>query len=154
VLDQMAKRKQHAKKQHNTLKKQKSKKLSKIAKKLIDHFDNVDLLRKVGEKSDNDRLIESLTDIFDDTEEITKDTFSSSLEIILEKLKTLKQLILLNISNTAGKKNFCTQELREDRMFVTDIVFKIQSSSTVDNKDLKIMNNLYKKHKRIKQLFD
>ena len=93
-------KKQKSKKHHTTLKKQKSKKLTKIAKKLIDHFDNVDLLRKVGEKSDNDRLIESLTDIFDDTEEITKDTFSSSLEIILEKLKTLKQLILLNIKNT------------------------------------------------------
>ena len=39
-------------------------------------------------------------------------------------------------------------------MFVTDTVFKIHATSEVDNEDLKTMNTLYKKHKRVKQLFD
>ena len=45
-------KKQRAKKQQTTLKSQKAKKLSKLANKYMEHFDNIDLLRKVGEKSD------------------------------------------------------------------------------------------------------
>ena len=55
---------------------------------------------------------------------------------------------------TEDKKNFDTDEYREDRMFVTDTVFKIHATSDVDVNDLKKMNNLYKKHKQVKQLFD
>jgi hypothetical protein len=55
---------------------------------------------------------------------------------------------------TEDKKNFDTDEYREDRMFVTDTVFKIHASNTVDKEDLVTMNKLYKKHKQVKQLFD
>jgi len=145
---------QKKQKQQVTLKKQTSKKLSKLANKYLDHFNNVDMLREIGEKSDAKSLVDSLNDIFDTAEEVPKGTFKSSIEDTLYKLKTLKKLIVLNISNTDGKKNFSTIEYINDRKSVVDIEFKIQSSNTIDNKDLKMMNSLYKKHKRVKQLFD
>jgi len=98
--------------------------------------------------------MKSLTDIFDDADKVPKGSFKSSIEDILHKLKTLKKLIVLNISNTDGKKNFSTIEYINDRKSVVDIEFKIQGSNTIDHKDLKSMNTLYKKHKQIKQLFD
>ena len=137
-----------------TLKRQRAKKLSKIANKLLDHYEGVEALRKIGEKSEASNLLGSLGDIFSNTEEVPRDTFSSKVEQILKKLKTLKQLILLNITSTEDKKNFDTDEYREDRKFVTDTVFRIHATNEVDNNDLKKMNTLYKKHKRIKQLFD
>ena len=39
-------------------------------------------------------------------------------------------------------------------MFVTDTVFKIHASNAVDKDELITMNKLYKKHKRVKRLFD
>ena len=146
-------KKQTSKKQ-TTLKRQTSKKLSKLANRYIEHFDGVDLLRTIGEKSQDSTLIDSLGSIFTSSEEIPKGTFSSGIEAVLYKLKTLKQLILLNIDNTKDKKNFDTDEYISDRKIVTDIIFKIQSSSSADHKDLKSMNSIYKKHKQIKQLFD
>ena len=108
----------------------------------------------MGEKSDSSTLINSLGSIFEKSDEVPANTFKSSVEDVLQKLKTLKGLIVLNISNTDGKKNFSTAEYIEDRKSVVDIEFKIQSSGNVNNKDLKSMNNIYKKHKQIKQLFD
>jgi len=147
-------KKQRGKKQQPTLKKQKSKKLAKLANKHIEHFDNVDLLRTIGEKSESSTLINSLESIFDKSDEVPKDTFNSSIESALQKLKFLKNLIVLNISNTDGKKNFSTQEYIDDRKSVVDIEFKIQSTGSIDKGDLKMMNKLYKKHKQVKQLFD
>ena len=112
------------------------------------------MLRKVGEKSDDKSLVDSLNDIFNTADKVSKDTFKSSIEDVLHKLKTLKNLIVLNISNTDGKKNFSTIEYINDRKSVVDIEFKIQSSGSIDKKDLKMMNKLYKKHKQVKQLFD
>ncbi len=153
----MAKRqskRQRGKKQPPTLKKQISSNLSKRANKLLEHFENVDALRTVGEKSETSNLLGKLDNIFDTAEEVPKDVYSPKVESVLSKLGTLKALILLNISNTEDKKNFDTEEYRSDRMFVTDTVFKINASNLVDKEDLKIMNQLYKKHKQIKQLFD
>ena len=99
-------------------------------------------------------MLGKLGSIFNNTEEVSGDTLTSRIRDILGKLKTLKQLIILNISNTEDKKNFDTKEYREDRKFVTDTVFKIHASNSIDNSDLKTMNILYKKHKQIKQLFD
>ena len=147
-------RKKQKQKQHTTLKRETSKKLSKLANKYLDHFNNVDMLRKVGEKSDDKSLVDSLNDIFNTADKVSKDTFKSSIEDVLHKLKTLKNLIVLNISNTDGKKNFSTIEYINDRKSVVDIEFKIQSSGSIDKKDLKMMNKLYKKHKQVKQLFD
>ena len=95
-----------------------------------------------------------LGEIFNTTEEVPTDTFSTKVVKVLGKLKTLKQLIILNIMSTEDKKNFDTEEYREDRMFVTDTVFKIHATNEVDTDDLKTMNTLYKKHKQVKQLFD
>ncbi len=148
-------RKQRGKKQPPTLIKQISSNLSKRANKLLEHYENIEALGKVGESnSESSQLLNTLGSIFNTTEELPKDTFSSKVEDVLGKLKTLKQLIIYNISCTEGKKNFDTEEYREDRMFVTDIVFKIHATSDVDKDDLKTMNSLYKKHKRVKQLFD
>tara|TARA_B110000858_G_scaffold127116_1_gene144724 strand:- start:159 stop:611 length:453 start_codon:yes stop_codon:yes gene_type:complete len=148
-------KKQRGKKQPPTLKTQISSNLSKKANKLLDHYENIEALRKVGESnSETSQLLSKLGDIFNTTEEVPKDTFSSKVEDVLGKLKTLKQLIVLNIMCTEDKKNFDTDEYREDRMFVTDTVFKIHATSEVDRADLVTMNTLYKKHKRIKQLFD
>ena len=142
------------KKQPPTLKAQVSSNLSKKANKLLEHFENIDALREIGDKSETSNLLGSLGSIFDISEEVPKDTFNSKVEDVLGKLKTLKQLIILNIINTEDKKNFDTEEYRGDRMFVTDTVFKIHASSALDTNDLQTMNTLYKKHKRIKQLFD
>ena len=120
----------------------------------MEHFENIDALREIGDKSETSNLLGSLGSIFDISEEVPKDTFNSKVEDVLGKLKTLKQLIILNIINTEDKKNFDTEEYRGDRMFVTDTVFKIHASSALDTNDLQTMNTLYKKHKRIKQLFD
>ena len=128
--------------------------MSKLANQHLEHFEQVDLLRKVGEKSDTSKLVNSLDSIFSVSEEVPKDTFSSKIEEVLNKLKTLKKLIVLNISNTEGKKNFNAAEYVDDRKSVVDIEFKIQASNDVDKLDLNIMNVLYKKHKRIKRLFD
>ena len=147
-------KRQRARKQQPTLKKQISSKLSKLANQHLEHFEHVDLLRKVGEKSDTSKLVNSLDSIFKVSEEVPKDTFNSKIEDVLLKLKTLKRLIALNISNTEGKKNFNNDEYIQDRKSVIDLEFKIQSSSNVETENLKIMNQLYKKHKRIKQLFD
>tara|TARA_B110000858_G_scaffold22248_1_gene22470 strand:- start:360 stop:809 length:450 start_codon:yes stop_codon:yes gene_type:complete len=147
-------KKQRGKRQSPTLKKQISSNLSKRANKLLEHYENIEALRAVGEKSETSNLLGKLGSIFNAADEVPKDTFNSKIEGVLGKLKTLKQLIILNILNTESKKNFNTDEYREDRMFVTDTVFKIHASSTVDKEDLITMNSLYKKHKRIKQLFD
>ena len=56
--------------------------------------------------------------------------------------------------HTEDKKNFNTDEYREDRKLVVDIEFKIQAGGDVDKGELGMMNKLYKKHKQIKQLFD
>lgn len=145
---------QQNQKQRDTLKKQISRKLSKLANRYLDHFDSVDLLRKIGEKSSNHSLMDSLSSIFDTATVVSKDVFSSNIEDVLHKLKTLKNLIVLNISNTDGKKNFSTIEYINDRKSVVDIEFKIQSTGSIDKEDLKSMNKLYKKHKQLKQLFD
>tara|TARA_R100001377_G_C3145053_1_gene94134 strand:- start:13 stop:477 length:465 start_codon:yes stop_codon:yes gene_type:complete len=143
------------KKQPPTLKTQISSNLSKKANKLLEHFENIEALGKVGyANSESSQLMSKLGEIFDTTEEVPKDTFSTKVEKVLGKLKTLKQLIILNIMSTEGKKNFDTDEYRVDRMFVTDTVFKIHATNEVDTGDLKTMNTLYKKHKQIKQLFE
>ena len=148
-------RKQRGKKQPPTLKKQISSNLSKRANKLLEHYENVEALGKVGESnSESSQLLSKLGDIFNISEEVPNDTFSTKVEGVLGKLKTLKQLIVYNIACTEDKKNFDTEEYRADRMFVTDTVFKIHATREVDNEDLKTMNTLYKKHKRVKQLFD
>ena len=146
-------KKQREKKQP-TLKKQISSKLSKLANKHLDHFEMQDLLRKVGEKSADSKLIDSLGSIFNTADEVPADTFNARVEDVLSKLKTLKKLIVLNISNTGSRKNFNTEEYIDDRKMVVDIEFKIHASNTIDKADLKVMNTLYKKHKQIKQLFD
>ena len=153
----MAKRqskRQRGKKQPPTLKKQISSNLSKRANKLLEHYENVEALRVVGEKSETSDLVNKLGSIFNTTEEVPKDVYSPKVEGVLSKLKTLKNLIILNISNTEDKKNFDTEEYKSDRMFVTDTVFKINASNSIDTEDLKTMNVLYKKHKQIRQLFD
>ena len=143
------------KKQPPTLKTQISSNLSKKANKLLEHFENIEALGKVGNaNSESSQLLSKLGEIFNTTEEVPEDTFSTKVEGVLGKLKTLKQLIILNIMSTEDRKNFDTEEYREDRMFVTDTVFKIHATNDVDTGDLKTMNTLYKKHKRIKQLFD
>ena len=148
-------KKLRGKKQQPTLKKQISSNLSKRANKLLEHYENVEALGKVGESnSESSQLLSKLGDIFNTAEEVPKDTFSSKIEEVLNKLKTLKKLIVLNISNTEGKKNFSAAEYVDDRKSVVDIEFKIQASNDVDKLDLNIMNVLYKKHKQIKRLFD
>ena len=148
-------KKSRGKKQPPTLKTQISSNLSKKANKLLEHYENIEALSKVGHaNSESSQLMSKLGEIFNTTEEVPKDTFSNKVEKVLGKLKTLKQLIILNIVSTEDKKNFDTEEYRADRMFVTDTVFKIHASSIVDKQDLKTMNILYKKHKQIKQLFD
>ena len=142
------------KKQAPSLKKQISSNLSKRANKLLEHYENIEALRAIGDKSETSDLLGKLGSIFDIAEEIPKETFNSKVEGVLHKLKTLKGLIVLNISNTDGKRNFSVTEYTDDRKSVVDLEFKIRSSNNIDNKDLKVMNNLYKKHKRIKQLFD
>ena len=142
------------KKQAPTLKKQISSNLSKRANKLLEHYEGIEALRAIGDKSETSDLLGKLGSIFNNTEEVSGDTLTSRIRDILGKLKTLKQLIILNLSNTEDKKNFDTKEYREDRKFVTDTVFKIHASNSIDNSDLKTMNILYKKHKQIKQLFD
>jgi hypothetical protein len=147
-------KRQRGKKQPPTLKAQISSNLSKKANKLLEHYENIEALRAVGDKSETSDLLGKLGSFFNTTEEIPSDMFSSNVEGVLNKLKTLKQLIILNILNTEDKKNFDTEEYRNDRMFVTDTVFKIHASNSVDSSDLKTMNNLYKKHKQVKRLFD
>tara|TARA_R110001606_G_scaffold396604_1_gene571050 strand:+ start:289 stop:741 length:453 start_codon:yes stop_codon:yes gene_type:complete len=148
-------KKRLGKKRQPTLKKQISSNLSKRANKLLEHYENIEALGKVGESnSETSQLLSKLGDVFNISEEVPKDTFNSKVEGVLGKLKTLKQLIVYNIMCTEDKKNFDTDEYREDRMFVTDTVFKIHATSDVDVNDLKKMNNLYKKHKQVKQLFD
>jgi len=147
-------KRQRGKKQPPTLKAQISSNLSKKANKLLEHYENIEALRAVGDKSETSDLLSKLGSFFNTTEEIPSDMFSSNVESVLNKLKTLKQLIILNILNTEDKKNFDTEEYRNDRMFVTDTVFKIHASNSVDSSDLKTMNNLYKKHKQVKRLFD
>ena len=147
-------RKQRGKNQPPTLKKQISSNLSKKANKLLEHYENIEALRAIGDKSETSDLLGKLGSIFNIAEEVPVDTFTSRVEDVLSKLKTLKQLIVYNIMRTEGKKNFDTEEYREDRKFVTDTVFKIHATSEVDNDDLKTMNTLYKKHKRVQQLFD
>jgi|TARA_B110000908_G_C9909045_1_gene294512 hypothetical protein len=148
-------KRQRGSKQPPTLKTQISSNLSKRANKLLEHYENIEALGKVGESnSDTSQLLSKIGDIFNISEEVPKDTFSSKVEDVLGKLKTLKQLIIYNIQCTEDKKNFDTDEYREDRMFVTDTVFKIHASNAVDKDELITMNKLYKKHKRVKQLFD
>jgi hypothetical protein len=150
----MAKKQSKRKRQAPTLKKQISSNLSKRANKLLEHYENIEALRAIGDKTETSDLLGKLGSIFNIADEVPADTFKSSVENVLQKLKTLKGLIVLNISNTDGKKNFSTTEYIEDRKSVVDIEFKIQSTGSTNKQDLKVMNSLYKKHKRIKQLFD
>ena len=145
---------QRRKKQQPTLKKQISSNLSKRANKLLEHYESIEALRAVGDRSETSDLLNKLGSIFNTTDEVPTDIFTSKVEGVLSKLKTLKQLIIFNISNTDGKKNFSTKEYIEDRKFVADVVFKVHASTVVDKTDLLKMNTLYKKHKQIKQLFD
>ena len=114
-------------KQVPSLKKQQSKKLSKLANRLLEHYENVDALRRVGEKSDNSNLVGSLGSIFNTTDDVPKDTYSNKIQDVLKKLRTLKNLVILNISLTKDKKNFNTDEYQEDSKFISDIIFKVLS---------------------------
>jgi hypothetical protein len=156
-------KKQYGKNQQSTLNRQISSNLSKRANKLLEHYEGVEALGTIGSSnSETSNLLNRLHDIFDTAEDVPKDTlrsydlstFSSEVENVLSKLKTLKQLIVYNIMRTEDKKNFNTEEYRADRMYITDTVFKIHASNLIETEDLKQMNTLYKKHKQIKQLFD
>ena len=141
---------QRRKKQAPTLKKQISSNLSKRANKLLEHYENIEALRAIGDKSESSNLLNKI----DTTDDTPKNTFTSKVGDVLHKLKILKDLIVLNISNTDGKKNFSTIEYVKDRKSVVDIEFKIKAAGMIDKSDLSMMNKLYKKHKQIKQLFE
>ena len=81
---------QRRKKQQPTLKKQISSNLSKRANKLLEHYESIEALRAVGDRSETSDLLNKLGSIFNTTDEVPTDIFTSKVEGVLSKLKTLK----------------------------------------------------------------
>ena len=86
-------RKQLGNKRQPTLKKQISSNLSKRANKLLEHYENIEALGKVGESnSESSNLLSKLGDVFNISEEVPKDTFSSKVRFTLQ-MRWINQIL-------------------------------------------------------------
>ena len=119
-------------------------KLEQLGTNLINQANNNKALKKIGKTKDVESLRDALNDIF---EELGPNEYNKQrLEDIIKKCKQLQTLINSNIKAVNGSANFDIQDWTNDWETVTDIMFRINSIKVVNLDQLKIMNDLYKKH--------
>ena len=88
----------------------------------------------------------------------TLNTFMNSLEDENDSDSTIKKLDIVlalihdNIKRSTGLRNFDSADIKSDAKKVFDILMKYRSTKLKDNTDLKIVNKLYNKHKKLSAL--
>lgn len=88
----------------------------------------------------------------------TLNTFMNSLEdendsdSITKKLDVVLTLVHDNIKRSLDLRNFNTPDIKSDAKQIFDILMKYRSTKLKDNTDLKIVNKLYNKHKKLSAL--
>ena len=70
----------------------------------------------------------------------------------IDKFQRVLDLISENIKNSKGYKNFSVSEYKEDKKYVFDIKHKTLTITSVNIKDMKLINNIYKKHINIQSI--
>tara|TARA_B100000287_G_C20372591_1_gene678319 strand:- start:232 stop:726 length:495 start_codon:yes stop_codon:yes gene_type:complete len=161
----MARRKQHRKKSLSTKKltwveREKRKKLSQLADRQLDRLEQLDELSKLAKNNSvqGKRIQDTVGNLIDNVSaEYLNNSLNDSAEAIDKfraKLKILKDLIIDNISLSKPLNNFDTDEYRKDKKKVNDIIFKLESTSVLYVEDKKLMNEIYKVHKKINAILN
>ena len=125
----------------------KNKKLIQLADDMLRKADQADALRKLGEKNpEQASKIENIFAAFEPVKNIMKTQDS------IDKFQRVLDLISENIKNSKGYKNFSVSEYKEDKKYVFDIKHKTLTITSVNIKDMKLINNIYKKHINIQSI--
>jgi len=88
----------------------------------------------------------------------TLNTFMNSLEdendsdSITKKLDVVLTLVHDNIKRSLDLRNFDSADIKSDAKQVFDILMKYRSTKLKDDTDLRIVNKLYNKHKKLSVL--
>jgi len=88
----------------------------------------------------------------------TLNTFMNSLEDSNDSDSTTKKLDVVltlvhdNIKRSLDLRNFNTSDIKSDAKQIFDIKLKYQSTQLKDDADLRIVNKLYNKHKKLSAL--
>lgn len=129
---------------------QRRKKLTKLADKMLEAHDKADALSNI-ETGDGFRdSVSGLLDSFASTDLSTNE--------YIEKTKKAISLVKENIALAKGHKNFDTDDYIQDRKFLSDAVFVMQSflgninHEVYSKSNLQKINTIYKKHGSINKL--
>tara|TARA_R100000008_G_scaffold70556_1_gene48176 strand:+ start:843 stop:1244 length:402 start_codon:yes stop_codon:yes gene_type:complete len=131
------------------MEKQKRKKLTQLADKMLDAHDRADELRGVETDKNFSNRVSSLLDSF---------TKTNSTSEYIDKTKKIISLVSENIIKSEGHNNFDTNEYKADKKKLNDSLFLMQSfmgdkSHDVYSKDnLEKLNIIYRKHSSINKL--
>lgn len=125
--------------------------LLKLGTKLINQANSNDALYQLGETKDVSSLRNAINQVFDELGS-SNESSSKRLVEVVDKAKSLLQLIKDNISLAKGSKNFDLVQMKDDQMNVQDIIFRIESIRTVHVDQLKDMNAFSYKHKQLNKL--
>ena len=125
--------------------------LLKLGTKLINQANSNDALYQLGETKDVSSLRNTINQVFDELGS-SNESSSKRLVEVVDKAKSLLQLIKDNISLAKGSKNFDLVQMKDDQMNVQDIIFRIEIIRTVHVDQLKDMNAFSYKHKQLNKL--
>ena len=104
------------------------------------------LEKKEWSKRGNSDLTKNLNTFMNSLEDTNgSDTTSKKLDVVLT-------LIHDNIKRSLELRNFDTPDIKSDATKVFDIKLKYQSTQLKDDTDLRIVNRLYNKHKKLSAL--
>jgi len=121
-------------------------KLAQMGGKLISKDQQTKKLKALGKNSGN-----NLSSGFFENLRISLDEDKSSG--ILVKIDLALDIIKINIKLSKGHKNFDIDEYKLDKEFIFNIKTKYQSTGIKPlNKELKAINKIFNKHKRITKL--
>jgi len=70
----------------------------------------------------------------------------------IKKLDVVVALIHDNIKRSKDLRNFNTPDIKSDAKQIFDILMKYRSTKLKDDTDLRIVNKLYNKHKKLTAL--
>lgn len=123
-------------------------KLAQMGGKLISKDQQTKKLKQIGQDSNSNlggSFFKSLGKSLDDKKS----------NDILKKIDLVLDLIRLNIGNTKDYRNFDSEELLQDKNFVFNVKTKYTSTGLKPSSgDLKKMNKIFNKHKKITKLLN
>ena len=123
-------------------------KLAQMGGKLISKDQQTKKLKQIGQDSNS-----NLGDSF--FKNLGKSLDGKKSNDILKKIELVLDIIRLNISDAKGHRNFDTNEFLQDKNFVFNVKGKYISTGLNPSKDdLKGINKIFNKHKRITKLLN